>query len=79
MATPVKIIESNAIKHLFTRLRDKNTGTEKFVYYSNRLMRILAEEGISELPHMKSTVETPCGQYDGIEIDETNLIVVSQS
>ena len=59
MATPVKVIQSQAVKHLFTRLRDKNTETEKFVYYANRLMRILAEEGIAELPQVEKTIQTP--------------------
>lgn len=75
--TPVKVITSNAVKHLFTRLRDKNTDTEKFVYYANRLMRILAEEGIAELPQVKKTIETPCGTFSGCEIDENNCIAVS--
>lgn len=65
------------MKHLFTRLRDKNTGTEKFVYYANRLMRILAEEGIAHLPKIEKQIETPCGVYNGVEIDENNAIAVS--
>merc|ERR1712066_54657 len=77
MATPVKVIKSQAVKHLFTRLRDKHTETEKFVYYANRLMRILAEEGIAELPQVQKTIETPCGEFEGCEIDENNCIAVS--
>ena len=32
---------------------------------------------IAELPQVEKTIETPCGKYDGCEIDEQNCIAVS--
>jgi len=40
-------------------------------------MRILAEEGIAALPSVEKDVETPCGIFKGVEIDERNCIAVS--
>lgn len=73
----VTVLNSSASKHLFTRIRDKNTPTDQYVYYANRLMRILAEEGIAHLPTTEKIVETPCGSYTGAEINENDVIAVS--
>jgi uracil phosphoribosyltransferase len=40
----VTMVESRALKHLFTKIRDENTSSQDFVMYSSRIMRILAEE-----------------------------------
>lgn len=71
------VVSSKALPHLFSKLRCKSSDTATFVYYANRLMRILAEEGIAALPSVEKDVETPCGIFKGVEIDERNCIAVS--
>jgi len=73
-----KVLESRALTMLFTQIRDKNTAQLPYVQYSDRLMTILAEEGIAELCTEEVTVETPCGQYKGLKmIDTDKLCAVS--
>ena len=73
----VKILNSKAIKNLFSKLRCKNADSSTFIKYSTRLMKILAEEAIAELPGHEAIIETPCGQYHGLNIPENNCIAVS--
>jgi len=49
-AGEVLTVESRALDHLFTHMRDETTSSQDFAFYSSRLMRILAEEGIALLP-----------------------------
>jgi uracil phosphoribosyltransferase len=59
---------TNQIKGLHTIIRDKNTSREDFIFYSDRLIRLLIEEGLSFLPFNERTVITPTGaQYKGVE------------
>jgi uracil phosphoribosyltransferase len=56
------------IKGLHTIIRDKTTKREDFIFYSDRLIRLLIEEGLSYLPFREKTVTTPTGaQYKGVE------------
>jgi len=73
----VTVLNSKALTHLFSKLRDEKSTTATFVYYANRLMRILAEEGIAHLPSVEKEIQTPCGMFKGVEINEDNCIVVS--
>lgn len=62
-----EVLESRAIRMLFTIMRNKTTTQKDYVAASDRLLTILAEEGLARLPSVQSqTVETPCGQYDGL-------------
>lgn len=63
----LRVVETPVIRQLFTRIRDAKTGTRDYVFYMNRLMRYLAEEGIAALPSQQKDVQTPCGVYDGLE------------
>jgi len=72
------VLESRALTMLFTQIRDKNTKQLPYVKYSDRLMNILAEEGIAALCSEEIQVETPCGPYNGLKmIDTNNLCAVS--
>ncbi|KAJ4424615.1 Uracil phosphoribosyltransferase, synthesizes UMP from uracil [Gnomoniopsis sp. IMI 355080] len=52
---------------LLTKIRDKNTDRGDFIFHSNRIIRLLVEEGLNHLPTMAHTVVTPTGQhYDGL-------------
>lgn len=47
------------IKTLYTIIRDKNTSRKDFVFYSDRIIRLLIEEGLNLLPIKSKKVNTP--------------------
>ena len=48
-------------------IRDKNTDRADFIFYSNRIIRLLVEEGLNHLPVVEHTVTTPVGRtYAGV-------------
>lgn len=52
---------------LLTKIRDKSTDRGDFIFYSNRIIRLLVEEGLNHLPTTQHTVVTPTNQhYDGL-------------
>ncbi|KAH8908773.1 uracil phosphoribosyltransferase [Coniochaeta ligniaria NRRL 30616] len=52
---------------LLTMIRDKNTERGDFIFYSNRIIRLLVEEGLNHLPTVEHTVTTPVGRpYAGL-------------
>ncbi|KAI0472037.1 uracil phosphoribosyltransferase-domain-containing protein [Xylariaceae sp. FL0804] len=52
---------------LLTMIRDKNTERADFIFYSNRIIRLLVEEGLNHLPIVEHTVTTPIGRtYAGL-------------
>mmetsp|Transcript_38967 Transcript_38967/g.91523 ORF Transcript_38967/g.91523 Transcript_38967/m.91523 type:complete len:290 (-) Transcript_38967:424-1293(-) len=61
----VHVLESRAVKHLFTVIRNVVTPHELFRLHARRLMRLLAEEGIASLPTTAKTIYTACGTYQG--------------
>jgi uracil phosphoribosyltransferase len=65
----VKVLEcNNQIKELHTVLRDKETSHSDFKFYADRLIRLLVEEGLNELPYSKCNVITPTGcEYKGVK------------
>ncbi|EDR05082.1 armadillo/beta-catenin/plakoglobin [Laccaria bicolor S238N-H82] len=55
------------LEALYTIIRDKETKRGDFLFYSDRIIRLLVEEGLNHLPVVKRTVETPTGTtYDGV-------------
>ena len=69
------VLDSPAITMLFTIIRDKRTTQRDYVGASDRLMAILAEEGLARLPCVAPvTVETPCGAYAGLAVPPTDRI-----
>jgi uracil phosphoribosyltransferase len=50
------------LEALFTIIRDKNTSRGDFLFYSDRIIRLLVEEGLNHLPVVPKTVETPTVQ-----------------
>lgn len=56
---------SRAIRRLMSVVRAAGTDQKAFVVASDRVMRLLTEEALAELPHEDVTVTTPCGPYDG--------------
>lgn len=48
-------------------IRDKDTDRADFIFYSNRIIRLLVEEGLNHLPVVEHTVTTPVGRtYAGL-------------
>ncbi|CCU98763.1 unnamed protein product [Malassezia sympodialis ATCC 42132] len=48
-------------------IRDKNTQRSDFIFYSDRIIRLLVEEGLNHLPVVEHSVETPTGMsYKGV-------------
>ncbi|KAF2272306.1 uracil phosphoribosyltransferase [Westerdykella ornata] len=55
---------------LLTMIRDKNTGRADFIFYSNRIIRLLVEEGLNHLPVVEHEVTTPVGRtYSGVKFE----------
>ncbi|KAK0426332.1 hypothetical protein QR680_009651 [Steinernema hermaphroditum] len=52
---------SDHIKELHTVLRDKNTDRSEFVFCADRLMRLVIEEGLNQLPFSAVQITTPTG------------------
>eukprot|EP01135_Chromosphaera_perkinsii_P001774 Nk52_evm43s210 gene=Nk52_evmTU43s210 len=56
------------ILELHTIIRDRTTDRNDFIFYSDRLIRLLVEEGLNLLPFEEKSVETPTGcQYEGVD------------
>ncbi|KAK4645859.1 Uracil phosphoribosyltransferase, synthesizes UMP from uracil [Podospora bellae-mahoneyi] len=52
---------------LLSIIRNHSTARGDFVFYSNRIIRLLVEEGLNHLPTISHTVTTPVGRpYDGL-------------
>ena len=47
------------LEALYTIIRDKETSRGDFLFYSDRIIRLLVEEGLNHLPVVDRTVETP--------------------
>lgn len=47
------------IKGLHTFIRNANTSRDEFIFYSNRLIRLVIEFALSLMPFNEVTVETP--------------------
>ncbi|KAL7271675.1 Uracil phosphoribosyltransferase, synthesizes UMP from uracil [Rhizina undulata] len=55
---------------LLTMIRDKNTARGDFIFYSNRIIRLLVEEGLNHLPVISHSVTTPTGPvYSGVKFE----------
>eukprot|EP01089_Gocevia_fonbrunei_P006545 TRINITY_DN1727_c0_g1_i4.p1 TRINITY_DN1727_c0_g1~~TRINITY_DN1727_c0_g1_i4.p1 ORF type:complete len:223 (-),score=48.30 TRINITY_DN1727_c0_g1_i4:45-713(-) len=59
---------NNQIQGLHTIIRDKSCPRDDFLFYSNRLIRLLVEEALSFLPFKQKIVKTHTGsEYNGVE------------
>jgi uracil phosphoribosyltransferase len=55
------------LEALYTIIRDKDTSRGDFIFYTDRIIRLLVEEGLNHLPVITKTVETPTGAtYNGV-------------
>ncbi|KAJ1655356.1 Uracil phosphoribosyltransferase, synthesizes UMP from uracil [Dispira simplex] len=65
----VHILEqTQQLRALLTIIRDHSTSRGDFIFYSDRVIRLLVEEGLNHLPVVDSVVETPTGsQFQGVD------------
>ncbi|DAZ98355.1 TPA: hypothetical protein N0F65_000674 [Lagenidium giganteum] len=62
----LEVLKHRALAPLHTKLRDRTTSHAEFKFYADRLMRILAEEGLASCASEHVTVTTPTGdEYAG--------------
>jgi uracil phosphoribosyltransferase len=58
---------THQIRGLHTIIRNKETSRADFIFYSNRLLRLVIEEGLGFLPFAEQTIITPTGnEYKGV-------------
>ena len=53
------LTQTAQLEALYTIIRDKETSRGDFLFYSDRIIRLLVEEGLNHLPVVSRTVETP--------------------
>ncbi|CAG0919707.1 unnamed protein product [Notodromas monacha] len=65
--------QTQQLKALHTVIRDKSTVRSDFVFYADRLIRLVVEEGLNQLPFKSCSVVTPTGTvYDGCRFERGN-------
>lgn len=70
----LKLLPLNSqILELQTIIRDKTTSRGDFVFCADRLIRLVVEEGLNQLPYSECTVTTPTGHmYEGVKFERGN-------
>ncbi|KAF8822093.1 putative uracil phosphoribosyltransferase FUR1 [Cardiosporidium cionae] len=68
----VKLIaQTSQLRASMTIIRNKQTKSDEFVFYADRVIRILVEEALNEIPVESYTVTTPTQQdYEGVRFKE---------
>lgn len=66
------------IKGLHTFIRNANTSRDEFIFYSNRLIRLVIEYALSLMPFKDVKIETPQGiTYQGKRMASNRICGVS--
>merc|ERR1712037_124083 len=70
----LKVLPStDQIKELQTIIRDKDTSRSDFKFVADRLIRMVIEEGLNQLPYSEIQVQTPTGiAYKGLKYEKGN-------
>ncbi|KAK0473812.1 hypothetical protein EDD18DRAFT_1397034 [Armillaria luteobubalina] len=64
------VVREPAQTALYTIIRDKDTSRGDSLFYSDRIIRLLVEEGLNHLAVVKRTVTTPTGTtYEGVDFE----------
>jgi uracil phosphoribosyltransferase len=73
----LKVLDpSDRVRELQTVIRDNSTSRGDFIFYADRLIRVMVEEGLNCLPSYKRTVVTPTGQeFEGEWFEKLNCAV----
>jgi hypothetical protein len=73
----VTLVDSKAVRSLFSVVRNKASSTAEFQNAAGRLMTLLCEEALADLPgSVTQIVDTPCGRYAGHKRPDFDAIVV---
>lgn len=73
----VVVYQSKALLSLYTIMRDKNTSHRHFTAAADRVLRLLAEEGLAEVRSLQHvSVQTPVGPFEGLKAREDEDICV---
>lgn len=72
LSSSIKILPQRPqLRYLHTIIRDAETSRHDFVFYSERLSRMVIEEALKELPYESIDIETPTGAiYHGKKLAE---------
>ncbi|CAO3608151.1 unnamed protein product [Mucor hiemalis] len=67
----VKLLaQTTQLKGLMTIIRNKDTPRSDFIFYADRIIRLLVEEGLNHLPVIDKKVTTPTNcDYNGIAFE----------
>lgn len=65
------------LKSLYTIIRDRNTAREDFIFYSDRIIRLLVEEGLNLLPISSKTITTPTSSTFSGSVFKGDICAVS--
>uniref|UniRef100_UPI00358EB7BE uracil phosphoribosyltransferase homolog n=1 Tax=Myxine glutinosa TaxID=7769 RepID=UPI00358EB7BE len=70
----LKLLKMNdQVRELQTILRDRCTSWGDFIFSADRLIRLVVEEGLNQLPYSGCNVTTPTGhKYEGIKFEKGN-------
>ncbi|NWX03140.1 UPP phosphoribosyltransferase, partial [Caloenas nicobarica] len=64
---------NDQLRELQTIIRDKKSSRGDFVFSADRLIRLVVEEGLNQLPYTECTVTTPTGhKYEGVRFEKGN-------
>jgi len=67
------LTSTDQIKELQTIIRDKDTSRSDFKFVADRLIRMVIEEGLNQLPYQECEITTPTGcQYSGLKYEKGN-------
>lgn len=74
IGTQLKLLPMNdQIRELQTIIRDKTASRGDFMFSADRLIRLVVEEGLNQLPYKECVVTTPTGyKYEGVKFEKGN-------
>ncbi|XP_007956536.1 uracil phosphoribosyltransferase homolog [Orycteropus afer afer] len=74
MGAQLKLLPMNdQIRELQTIIRDKTASRGDFMFSADRLIRLVVEEGLNQLPYKECMVTTPTGyKYEGVKFEKGN-------
>ncbi|KAI8818539.1 uridine-cytidine kinase 1-like 1 [Fimicolochytrium jonesii] len=75
--TLLKLRPTNELKALLTIVRDRNTSRHDFIFYAERLSRVIVERSLVEVPFKPMEVTTPIGQVYHGAVSSAELCAVS--
>merc|ERR1712183_470699 len=65
------LTSTDQIKELQTIIRDKDTSRSDFKFVADRLIRMVIEEALNQLPYQDCVITTPTGcQYSGLKYEK---------